>query len=76
MSCSKGVNRGIKIAITRIARVRIRARIRSLVGERLEFMAGGFTGRETHTARTRELRAREMCCDGSGKCAKTAPVSR
>lgn len=57
-SCSKdstGSCRGIKIAITRVARVRIRAKIRSPEGERSEFMAGGSAGRETHTACTAGL---------------------
>lgn len=53
ISCSKDNTEpccGIKIAITRVARVRIRTKIRSPEGERSEFMAGGSAGRETHTA--------------------------
>lgn len=41
----------MKIAITtRVARVRIRAKIRSLEGERSEFMAQSSLGAQTHTA--------------------------
>lgn len=56
-SCSKDdaeLCRGIKTATTRVARVRIWAKIRSPEGERSEFMAGGVRrARNTHSAHPR-----------------------